>query len=172
MDDAEVSENHSRTPVHATKLPPLQSVGSAQSGGAPAPAAAAAADAAAAAAASPIYIDGLLVSAPNAARLARSKYYVTDGLEPDLALYRRCLNEEASWTVSSARPGNDVEDLLSDNVSRAILTAGVSVNTHWPVHALGSSKRFGNLMEQPHIGSQFSSIRCAASSWGAARASG
>lgn len=136
MDDAEVrllaiDNPHPGSRNFSSCLPPLQSVGSAHSGGAPAPAAAIAADAAAAAA-SPIFIDGLLVSAPNAARLARSKYYVTDGLEPDLALYRRCLNEEASWTVSSARPGNDVEDLLSDNVSWALLTANVPwvLNTH------------------------------------------
>lgn len=76
----------------------------------------AATDAAAAAAAAPIFIDGLLVTAPNAAKLARAKYYVTEALEPDIGLHRRCLNEEACWTVSSARPGNDVEDLLSENV--------------------------------------------------------
>jgi hypothetical protein len=63
-----------------------------------------------------ISIDGLHVSAPNAAKLAKQMYYVTEALEPDIERFRRCLNDEACWTVSSARPGNDIHDLLTDNV--------------------------------------------------------
>ena len=73
-------------------------------------------DAAPAVTEAPIYIDGLFVSAADASKLSRSKYYTTDTLEPNIDLYRRCLNDEACWTISSARPGNDVEELLSDDV--------------------------------------------------------
>jgi hypothetical protein len=49
-------------------------------------------------------------------------YFVTPHLDDSLL----CLNEEAAWSVSEARPGDGVENLLNDDVRAAQRRGGLS----------------------------------------------
>ncbi len=44
-------------------------------------------------------------------------YFVTRDLECEGGAQLRCLNEEAVWRISGAKPGNGVESLLDNDVS-------------------------------------------------------